>query len=235
MDRKQPPETPASRRQALRATAMGLTVALAPSAGWAQSAGSIALPRPAPGRPETLAAALRRRRSVRSYAGAPLALGALAELLWAAQGISDSRGLRTAPSAGALYPLELYVDVLRVRDVAAGVYRYAPATHRLEPVAPAARALAGAAGNALSVASAPLVVCVAAVQRRTAAKYGERAARYVAFEAGAASQNLALAAASLGLGTVVVGAFDDRAVAAALQLPAQVEPVALMPVGVPGG
>lgn len=180
--------------------------------------------------------ALLRRRSVRSYAPQPLDLASLSHLLWAAQGITASDGRRTAPSAGALYPLELHVAAARVGGLAPGVYRYIPASHRLratgaDNVLPA---LARAAFSQQPVADAAAVLVIAAVEERTARKYGARASRYAAFEAGAASQNLALQAAAQGLGTVVVGAFDDGAVAGVVGLAPGERPIALMPIGMPG-
>jgi SagB-type dehydrogenase family enzyme len=94
--------------------------------------------------------------------------------------------------------------------------------------------LSRAALGQQAVAEAAAVFVIAAVEQRTALKYGARASRYVSFEAGAASQNLALQAAAQGWGTVVIGAFDDDAVARALRLPPGERPLALMPVGSPG-
>jgi SagB-type dehydrogenase family enzyme len=155
--------------------------------------------------------------------------------LWAAQGITTGGGGRTAPSAGALYPLELHVVAARVDGLEPGVYRYLPGSHGLRPVIGETRlpALSRAAFGQQAVAGAAAVFVIAAVEERTAQKYGARAGRYVAFEAGAASQNLALQAAAQGLGTVVIGAFDDSAVARALRLGPGERPVALMPIGRP--
>ena len=182
-----------------------------------------------------LAQALARRRSVRRYGTQPLALAAVSQLLWAAQGITATDGRRTAPSAGALYPLELHLLVTRVEGLAPGIYRYLPATHALQlSVAEAtASALQDAAMGQQAVAAAAAVMVIAAVEERSAGKYGARAGRYVAFEAGAASQNLALQAAALGLGAVVIGAFDDGAIARVLRLPPGERPVVLMPIGAP--
>jgi SagB-type dehydrogenase family enzyme len=180
--------------------------------------------------------ALARRRSVRHYRDQPLALAAVSQLLWAAQGTTGSGGRRTAPSAGALYPLELHLVAERVEGLAAGVHRYLPATHALErSVAEAAAStLQRAAMGQPAVGAAAAVVAITAVEARAAGKYGARAGRYVAFEAGAAAQGLALQAVSLGLGTVVIGGFDEAAVVRALRLPQGERPVVLMPVGVPG-
>ncbi len=183
----------------------------------------------------TLTQALVRRRSVRRYGPQPLALGDLSQLLWAAQGTTASGGRRTAPSAGALYPLELHLVATRVQGLAPGVHRYLAAAHALQGpnAAAAASTLQQAAAGQPAVAAAAAVVVITAVDERSARKYGPRAARYVAFEAGAAAQNLALQAAALGLGSVVIGGFDDAAVARALLLPAGERPVVMLPIGMP--
>lgn len=197
---------------------------------------SLALPvpqeRPAAG---SLHDALMRRRSGRSYAPQPVALAAVARLLWAAQGITAGEGRRTAPSAGALYPLELHLVAARVAGLAPGAYRYLAASHRLLATGDGdlLPGLARAAFSQQPVAGAAAVVIIAAVEERTSRKYGARASRYVAFEAGAASQNLALEAAVQGIATVVVGAFDDEAVARVVRLAPGERAIALMPVGVP--
>lgn len=196
----------------------------------------VVLPPPQRSGEQGLLSAILRRRSVRSYSAQPLSLTAISQLLWAAQGITAPDGRRTVPSAGALYPLELHLVAARIEGMASGAYRYAAASHTLqlaiaETVAPL---LSRAALRQQAVANAAAVVVIAAVEERTAHKYGRRSERYVAFEAGAAAQNLALQAAALGLGTVVIGAFDDEAAAHALRLPARERPVALMPVGWPG-
>jgi SagB-type dehydrogenase family enzyme len=211
-------------------------VAAAPASMAADEPPLRALPPPQESLVSPLQQALRRRRSVRGYSPQPIALAAVSQLLWAAQGVTAGDGRRTAPSAGALYPLELQLAAARVTGLPPGVYRYIPASHGLraaggDNVLPA---LALAAHSQQSVAEAAAVLVIAAVEERTARKYGARAGRYVAFEAGAASQNLALQAAALGLGSVVVGAFDDGAVADAVRLATGERPVALMPIGIPG-
>lgn len=177
--------------------------------------------------------ALQGRRSVREYARAALSLQELGQLLWAAQGTTSPDGHRTAPSAGALYPLELNVVAGNVTDLAAGVYRYLPAEHRLAPVAAGdrRRALAAAALDQDWMRSAPAALVIAAVHERTARKYGARAERYVHLEAGCAAENVALQAVALGLGTVVVGAFDDAEVAKVTALRAEERPIAILPLG----
>jgi SagB-type dehydrogenase family enzyme len=198
----------------------------------ADSPETLALPEPDRSGMQALETLLQQRRSVRDYANAPLSPGDISQLLWAAQGITHPRGLRTAPSAGALYPLELYVVAGRIDGLSAGVYHYRPDGHRLQAMhaGDLRDRLARAALGQSWLADAPAVVVFAAVYERTARKYGERAARYVHIEAGHAAQNLFLQAGALKLDTVVVGAFDDDAVAALLQLPPDVRPLLLMPV-----
>lgn len=202
----------------------------------ADEQGVVVLPPPDRTLVHPLGQALGLRRSIRSYTSHPLPLGAVSQLMWAAQGITAADGRRTAPSAGALYPLELLVVAARVEGLGPGVYRCVQDPHGLRPVIAGAilPGLARAALGQQAVADAAAVFVIAAVEERTARKYGVRASRYVAFEAGAASQNLALQAAAQGLGTVVIGAFDDGAVARVLRLPAGERPVALMPIGRPG-
>jgi SagB-type dehydrogenase family enzyme len=194
---------------------------------------TLALPEPDRSGTQPLESLLRQRRSVRDYTDAPLALADLGQLLWAAQGITHPGGLRTAPSAGALYPLELYVVAGRIDALPAGLYHYRPDGHRLLPVLDGdlRNRLARSALGQMWMASAPAVVVIAAVYERTTRKYGSRAARYVHVEAGHAAQNLFLQAGALGLDSVVVGAFSDDSVSRLLQLPADVQPLLLMPVG----
>lgn len=188
------------------------------------------LPPPRLSGPLSLEQALAARRSVREFGPQPLTAEELSQLLWAAQGVTHDSGLRTAPSAGALYPLELYVVS------ADGTYRYSPARHDLAPVAAGDRrqALWQVALRQEPVRQAPAVLVVTAVYERTEAKYGrERTPRYVHLEAGHAAQNLLLQAVALGLGAVPIGAFDDAGVQAALSLPADHRPLYLIPVGRP--
>ncbi|HXZ92849.1 MAG TPA: SagB/ThcOx family dehydrogenase [Burkholderiales bacterium] len=179
--------------------------------------------------------ALAARRSVREFRDAPLRLEELAQLVWAAQGEVAGGPRRTAPSAGALYPLELFVVAGSVQGLAAGVYRYQPATHQLASVAAGDRrgALAAAALAQSWIGDAPAILVVAGVERRTTARYGARGVRYVHMEAGHAAQNVLLQAVALGLGGTVVGAFSDSAVKAVVALPGEAQPLYLIPVGRP--
>jgi SagB-type dehydrogenase family enzyme len=191
------------------------------------------LPEPVSGPEGTLGALLRERRTVRTFAPTPLTLAQVGQLLWAAQGVSAPDGFRTAPSAGALYPLELHLIAGAVTDLPVGQYRYLPARHGLERLVSADRraAIAHAAHDQPWIAQAPALVVVAAVPERTRSKYGPRGRRYVDMEVGHASQNLLLQAVALGLGCAVVGAFDDAALHRLLELPKAEEPLVILPIG----
>ena len=196
----------------------------------AQDSAATPLPQPTLSGETSLEEALARRRSVREFNTQPLTAEELGQLLWAAQGITHERGFRTAPSAGALYPLEMY---LATTD---GVFHYQPHDHQLLVTSPedTREKLYQAALNQEPVRQAPAVFIVAAVYERTAAKYGaERSPRYVHLEAGHAAQNLLLEAAALGLGAVPIGAFHDEEIQKALGLPADHQPLYLIPVGHP--
>lgn len=195
----------------------------------------VALPAPQQEGGLPVVEALSRRRSLRDFAEAPLPLRAVSQLLWAAQGITKEPGLRTAPSAGALHPLELFLLAGAVSGLESAVYHYEPRRHRLLRIATGDRRqeLAAAALHQDWIARAPAVLVVGAVPARTARRYGARAERYVDIEAGAAAQNVALQAVALGLGSCDVGAFRDDRVRRALDLPAEVEPLLLLPVGRP--
>ena len=196
---------------------------------------ALTLPEPRRDSAYPLERALAERRSLREFRDAPLRLEELAQLLWAAQGQVTRSGHRTAPSAGALYPLELFVAAGNVQDLAAGVYRYQPSLHRLALVAEGDRRkpLVAAAWGQRWLAQAPAILVIAGVERRTTAKYGVRGVRYVHLEAGHAAQNALLQAVALGLGATVVGAFSDAEVKAAAALPEDAQPLYLIPVGRP--
>lgn len=203
----------------------------------AQQTPSSAIKLPEPRRQGTVSveAALQARRSTRALTRDSLALADAAQLLWAAQGVNRPDGHRTAPSAGATYPLELYLLAARVRDLPAGIYHYRPATHEIESVATGdrLRELVDAATRQAWMADAAAVVVFAAVYERTAQRYSARAKRYVPMEVGHAAQNVYLQAAALGLGTTFAGSFQDTAVARIFGLPRDQRPLGLMPVGHP--
>lgn len=209
-------------------TACQTRVPTAPNAGDSGMT-QIELPPPRTTGPMTLEETFSKRQSVRAYADDPLSLEEIAQLFWAAQGVTRSWGGRTAPSAGALYPLEVYAATVK------GVYHYLPDSHRAEvSLEGDVRIALWAAGLRQDcLRQAPAIFAITAVYERTAGKYGTRAERYVELEAGHATQNLLLQAAALGLDAVPIGAFDDERVASALQLPAGEAPLYLIPVGKP--
>ena len=177
----------------------------------------------------TVDEALAGRRSHREFTTQPLTEAEISQLLWAAQGITVAWGGRTAPSAGALYPLELYVLT------SAAYRRYRPEGHRVELLA-AEDLRAEAAAAALhqpAVGSAAMAIVITAVYARTTEKYGSRGHRYVELEAGHAAQNLLLEAVALGLAAVPIGAFDDQRLAETLRLPSDRAPLYIVAVGHP--
>ena len=187
----------------------------------------VALPPPALASTISLEQAIARRRSQRDFRPVPLPLATLGQLLWAGQGVTSPDGKRAAPSAGALYPLELYV-------VTSGqVMHYLPDGHRAETRAvPDLRAgLEAAAFGQPSVGAAPAVIVVAAVPGRTRRKYGTRAETFVDREAGHATQNILLQAAARGLAAVPVGSLDPSRAAATLALPPGQIVLYFIPVG----
>lgn len=194
----------------------------------------ITLPPPVHDSGVSIEQALLWRRTVRAYKSEPLTLSAVAQLLWAAQGITEpTRGLRTAPSAGALYPLEVYVVVGNVQGVTQGVYKYKPHEHKLVKVrlGDVRAELSAAAQGQSHVRTGAIVIAFSAVYERTTQVYGDRGIRYVHMEAGHAAQNVYLQAISLSLATGVAGSFRDDEVKAVLNMPDSEQPLYLMPVG----
>jgi SagB-type dehydrogenase family enzyme len=195
----------------------------------------VKLPPPAYQGKMSVEEALKKRRTVRLFANRGLDLAQVSQLLWGTDGTSDSRGLRTAPSAGATYPLEIYLVVGErgVTGLAPGLYHYRPDAHSLELTQKGdlRAAVARAALHQTWMAEAQVLVIFAAEYRRCMARYGERGIRYTHMEVGAASQNLFLQAEALGLACGIVGAFQDRTLQEVLHLPPQHEPLLVMPVG----
>ncbi len=195
----------------------------------------IPLPAPRLSSRRALERILFERRSIREYTSEPLTLSELGQLLWSCQGITSNEGFRTAPSAGAVYPLEIYAAADNVTGLAPGIYHYVPgpgqSEHRLEQVKQ------GATGEKLFALSTkqdfikqvPLNVLFTSVTARMEEKYGEAALRYVFMEMGHAAQNLHLQAEASGLGSVAVGYLDESAVRALLG--AAVDPYYFVSVG----
>ncbi|MDH4197174.1 MAG: SagB/ThcOx family dehydrogenase [Candidatus Aminicenantes bacterium] len=192
--------------------------------------------------------AINLRRSIRGYADDPLSISEISQLLWAAQGFTQERkepprmwnpkyewqgGLRTAPSAGALYPMEIYLLAGNVEGLAKGVYKFVPKDHSLKKITAVDKRtdLCNAALKQGSIEKAAAVIVMAGVYERTSFKYGERAERYVHIEVGSIAENVYLQGMTLGIGTVIIGAFADKDVKNVLQLPEDENPLAIMPLG----
>ena len=207
---------------------------------------AIALPAPRLDGSCSVEKALATRRSVRAFKDEPLSIAKLSQLVWAAQGVTLKTdappnwqwgtwqgGRRTAPSAGALYPLELYAIVGNADGLKPGVYKYRPQTHQLLVVSTGDKrsALATAALGQKWIQTAPCVLVVGAVHGRTEIKYRERAPRYVHIEVGHAVENICLQAVALDLGTTMVGAFNDDHVKKVVGMAQDEQPLAIVPVG----
>jgi SagB-type dehydrogenase family enzyme len=203
------------------------------SSNRAQNTESLRLPPPSFMGRVTVEDAFSRRQSTRNYSGEALQLSEISQLAWAAQGITDKDGRRTVPSAGALYPLEIYFASWNVKELPAGVYHYQPGTHSLVTILTGdrRRLLGTAALLQESVFKSSAVMVIAADFSRTSAKYGKRGKRYVYAEAGHAAQNVYLQAVSMQLGTVTIGAFHNGLVKTVLHLPEREEALFLMPLG----
>ncbi|MCX7984431.1 MAG: SagB/ThcOx family dehydrogenase [Bacteroidetes bacterium] len=181
----------------------------------------------------TVEEVLQKRRSVRHFSNRPLTLDELSQLLWAGQGITNQDGLRTAPSAGATYPLELLVVVGNVIGISQGIYRYVPSKHSLivEQRGDKRKDLYNASLRQSSILQAPCSLIITAIYERTTEKYGERGVKYVHMEVGHVSQNIYLQAEALNLHTVAIGAFFDDQVSSVLRLMKNEHPLYIMPIG----
>jgi SagB-type dehydrogenase family enzyme len=196
----------------------------------------ITLPQPRTDGTVSVEKALAGRRSIRTFKAEPVTLAEVSQLLWAAQGITAKRGdreLRTAPSAGALYGLETYLDAANVTGLAPGLYRYTPQGHALTFLSPGdhREALSKAAFNQTCIREGAALIIFTGIYERVAKKYVERGVKFVHMEAGHASENVYLEAEALGLGTVAAGSFDEKEAKRILNLPANEEPLYIMPVG----
>jgi SagB-type dehydrogenase family enzyme len=213
-----------------------LLMLLFPYAVWSRVYGEtemITLPAPQKDGAVSVEAALNKRRSVRFFKDTPLALQSVSQLLWAAQGITDKRGFRTAPSAGALYPLELYLFAGKADGLEPGIYHYRPSDHSLLFITEGdfRETLCRAALRQDAICQAPAVFLIAGVPGKTTGKYGERGIRYVHLEAGHVAQNILLQAVSLDLGGVAIGAFSDHEVNNLLKMDKGRVPLYIVPVG----
>lgn len=183
----------------------------------------------------SLKALLQKRRSERSFSGQEIELADLSALLYAAQGQTHPRGYRTAPSAGALYPLEVFVAAGEVSSLNPGIYKYKSKEHALAKLADGDKRqeLARAALNQSWIARAPVVIVISAVYERVTAKYGQRGIQYTHMESGCAAQNICLQAVDLDLGTTLIGAFEDANVRQIIHADKKEIPLLLIPAGRP--
>jgi SagB-type dehydrogenase family enzyme len=188
---------------------------------------TIALPKPILKGMISFEEAVTKRRSVRKYSDKVVTLQQLSQLLWSAQGITDMRGLRAAPSAGALYPLEIYVARTD------GLFKYRPQGHKLVMMngEDTRRDLVAASWGQSFIAQAPINIIICAVYERVTSRYGDSGVRYTDIEVGHAAQNVLLQAAALGLYSVPVGAFDEEKVSRIISVEEKETPVYILPIG----
>ncbi|MCK5360547.1 MAG: SagB/ThcOx family dehydrogenase [Gammaproteobacteria bacterium] len=197
------------------------------------SSDSINLPDPRLESDFSVEQAIQNRRSVRNFSKQPLTLAEVSQLLWSAQGKTGGGGLRSAPSAGALYPLVIYLVAGNVTDLEPGIYQYSPGKHKLLRIkeGDSRKELSSAALKQHWMKHAAAQLVFTAVEKKTTRKYGQRGIRYIHIEVGHSAQNVFLQAQSLGLGAAVVGAFDGSRIEKILNLSAGEQVLYLMPVG----
>jgi SagB-type dehydrogenase family enzyme len=178
---------------------------------------------------------LSKRRSVRNFDKKPMTLEQISQILWAAQGITNKRGFRTAPSAGALYPLNVYAIVGEANGISPGIYRYHPANHTVTRIKTGDMRSkfhkAGLGQNAIR--TAPVTILFCGIVERTTRKYGDKGVQYVLMEAGHVGQNVLLQAVSLGLGAVPIGAFNENEIRQIMEFDNKTSPLYLIPIGYP--
>jgi SagB-type dehydrogenase family enzyme len=197
---------------------------------------AIVLPKPSPDGKVSVEKAIQQRRTIRDFKETPLSIPHLAQLLWAAQGVTDPKGVRrSAPSGGARYPLDIYIIIgkKRVEGLGEGVYHYVPENHSISSMnkKDLRREIGSASLGQMWIAGASVMFVITAEYRRITGKYGDRGIRYAHIEAGHVGQNLFLQAEALGLGAGIVGAFNDTGVAKVMGIPREHEPLLIMPVG----
>lgn len=197
-----------------------------------QSQIEIKLPIPVFSSKTSIEEALNKRRSIRSYKNLPLTLPEIAQLLWAAQGITADNKFRTAPSARANYPLELYLVAGNIEKLTPGIYHYIPENHTLQKIkeGDARIQLGKAALEQESVRIGAADIIITAALSETTKKSGNKATRFILMEVGRAAQNIYLESVSLNLGTVSIGAFDDTQIKNILNLKEE-DSLYIMPIG----
>lgn len=202
----------------------------------------ITLPEPFKASEYSIEEALLNRRSIRDYLTDPLTIQEVSQILWAAYGVNKPipdaprlrGGLKTAPSAGATYPLEIYLVCGNVTNLAKGVYKYKPEDHSLLKILEAdiRQELYLAALQQPWVLEAPASLVYSAVFSRTTDIYGSRGReRYVCMDLGHSAENVYLQAGSLHIGTVAIGAFSDLKVKLLVNMTQEEEPLYIMPLG----
>ena len=199
------------------------------------SSDTIILPEPRLDSDVSVEQAIQSRRSVREFSNSSLSLAEASQLLWSAQGITDVNGLRSAPSAGALYPLVVYLVAGNVTGLKQGIYQYSPDGHKLSRIkdGDSRMELATAAYKQRWIQDSAALLIFSAIEKKTTWKYGQRGIRYIHIEVGHSAQNVFLQAQSLGLDAAVVGALDDARIKKILNLSNEEQVLYLMPVGRP--
>lgn len=189
---------------------------------------------PEPDKSTPLSILLLRRKSIRKYRREPLTLNELSKILWSTYGLVDKRR-RVVPSAGATYPVEIYIVAKNIADLEPGIYKYDEYSHSLLPIKKGdySKQLADACLGQAWVREAPVNIVIAAKYERTTNWYGERGFRYIYYEAGHIGQNIYLAATELGLGTVAIGAFSDDQVSDLIGLGKDYIVLYVFPIGKP--
>lgn len=193
----------------------------------------IKLPPPSKESNISIEKALSLRRSHRDYKNEQLKLEEIGQLLWAAQGITGEGFLRTAPSAGALYALDLYLITGEVKGLSEGIFKYDPFKHELKQISSGDKRkdITRAALGQPCLSNGKAFIIITGVYDRITKKYGERGIRYTHIEVGHAVQNIYLQSVSLDIGTVIVGAFNDDKIQNVLKLNPKEIPFAIMPLG----
>ena len=193
---------------------------------------SIQLPKPSYQGNLFVEEAINQRRSIREYQDKSLTLTEVSQLLWAAQGL-NVKGGRVAPSAGALYPMEIYLVVKDVENLSPAVYHYLNKSHSLELYSESQidSELAEASYSQSWVEKAPVKIIISGIFERTTSKYGERGIQFVYQESGHIAQNVYLQAESLDLGTVVVGGFNQGKIDKLFNFNEWQQVLYIMPVG----
>jgi SagB-type dehydrogenase family enzyme len=214
------------------------TSALTRAVAWIPRPGDrIQIQAPAAGEAGTLNACLAARRSVRNYEPAPVTLAQVSQLIWAAQGVTGLGGLRTSPSAGAIYPLTAYLIASNVEGLLPGIYRYEPDAGELAFIEKGERRkrLCVAAMGQECVLSSPMALLLVSWEKRVRAEFGDYAEKLISMECGHAAQNFLLEAVSLRLGAIGLAKFDIDAMRAAVPIRSDEKPEYLLLAGYPAG